>query len=236
MLKRYPRGGCAAAFLCLLLVACGGRPTELLSAAETALSNAALAKKCAPDELAAAERMYAKAQKLADDGENAKAEAAARAAKKLAVKAMEKAEARKEECLRPPEPETDPKDFVDGSGPGLDALDPNRGGMQTVYFAYNKAELTVEGKAAMQANANWLRANRAVNITVVGHCDVRGSTEYNLALGEKRAQAARKYLIELGISRERMKVISYGEEQPSDYGETTEAHAKNRRAEFQVAK
>ena len=113
---------------------------------------------------------------VADDGENAKGR---RCTCREEAGCQRWAEARKEECLRPPEPETDPKDFVDGSGPGLDALDPNRGGMQTVYFAYNKAELTVEGKAAMQANANWLRANRAVNITVVGHCDVRGSTEYN---------------------------------------------------------
>jgi peptidoglycan-associated lipoprotein len=219
----------------LYVAGCGGRPTQVLGDAETALANATLARKCAPDELAAAERMFAKAKTLADAGENAKAEAAARAAKKLAKKAVEKAEARKEECLKPPEAKTDPQDFVDTSGPGMDSMDPNRGGMETVYFDYNTADLRDAGKQVMKNNAEWLRGNGAVKITVVGHCDARGSTEYNLALGEKRAQTARKYLIEMGVARERLGVVSYGEEQPADYGDTDASHSRNRRAEFRVA-
>ncbi len=228
-------GYLAVALVSLYLAGCGGRPVQVLGDAEQALANAALARKCAPDELAAAQRMYAKAQKLADDGENDKAEAAALAAKKLAKKALEKAEARKEECLKPPEAETNPKDFVDTSGPGLDSMTPDRGGMDTVYFEYNTADLSDSAKAVMQQNADWLRKNTAVKVTVVGHCDARGSTEYNLALGEKRAQTARKYLVEMGVARERLGVVSYGEEQPADYGETQEAHSRNRRAEFRIA-
>ncbi len=222
------------AALALFFAACGSRPTQVLTEAEQALVNAALAKKCAPDEYAAADRMFAKAQKLADEEEYDKAETTARAAQKLAQKAMAKAEARREECLKPPEPKDSAADFVDDAGPGLDAMTSDSGGLQTVYFDYNVAELTDAGKEIMQSNATWLRNNASASITVVGHCDVRGSTEYNLALGEKRAQTARNYLVELGVDRGRMGVVSYGEEQPADYGESLDAHAQNRRAEFRV--
>jgi peptidoglycan-associated lipoprotein len=71
-------------------------------------------------------------------------------------------------------------------------------------------------------------------ITIEGHCDERGSTEYNLALGERRAMAVRNYLISLGIAADRMRVVSYGEEFPFDPGRTEEAYAKNRRAHFVI--
>ena len=220
----------------LLLFACGTRPTQLLAEAQSALADAALAKKCAPDEFEAAEKMFAKAQKLADDEKFDEAEAAARAAKKLATKAQAKALARKDECLTPPKPPTDPNDFIDDSGPGADAEAGDGGGMETVYFDYNSSDLTDGARAAMTSNADWLRRNPTVVITVEGHCDNRGSTEYNLALGEKRAKVTRSYLISLGVGAERLGIVSYGEEQPMDYAETDTAHGRNRRAEFRVVR
>lgn len=218
-----------------LLVACGGRPVKTLAEAEAALVDANLARKCAPDEYAAAEKMYAKAQKLADDGKHDEAETAAVAAKKLAVKAREKALARKDECEAPKvDPNTDLSDLTDKSGPGLDAVDGDSGGMKTIYFDYNAFDLTEQAKATMAKNAAWMRANAGVQVTVEGHCDNRGSTEYNLALGEKRAQVVRKYLEGLGIDPGRLGIVSYGEEQPIAFGETEADHARNRRAEFRV--
>ena len=83
--------------------------------------------------------------------------------------------------------------------------------------------------------AAWLRANQAAKLTVEGHCDERGSVEYNLALGQKRAEAAKDYLVKLGVSDKRLKAVSYGKEAPLVPGHTEEAWAKNRRAHFVAA-
>ena len=95
--------------------------------------------------------------------------------------------------------------------------------------------LTDEAKTTLGNNAAWLSANAQVAVIIEGHCDQRGSTEYNLALGEKRAQEVRKYLSNLGVNQDRLSVVSYGEEQLADYGETEAAFDRNRRAEFRVA-
>ncbi len=216
----------------LALAACGGPPTQQLTEAESALADAALARKCAPDEYAAAQRLYDKARKLSEDGEYDEARLAAEAAKKQAERANHKAQMRKAECLKPPPDPTDVSDFVDPTG----AVDQNKdpGGLETVFFEYNASDLTPEARKTMAANAQWLLANPDVRVTIEGHCDKRGSTEYNLALGEKRAIVVRKYLVSLGVPRDRMATISYGEEQPIDYADNESAFAKNRRAEFSV--
>lgn len=229
MNKLYPLA------LALLLIGCGGRPVKPLAEAEAALVDANLARKCAPEEFAAAERMYAKAQKLADEEKYDEAETAAKAAKSLAIKAQQKALARKADCEAPKvDPNTDLSDLTDKSGPGLDATDGDSGGMKTIYFDYNAFDLTEQAKATMAKNGAWLRANPSSQITIEGHCDNRGSTEYNLALGEKRADVVRKYLQGLGIDPSRLGIVSYGEEQPLGFGETESDHARNRRAEFRV--
>ncbi len=217
-----------------LLTGCPNRPVETLSAAEGALADAELARKCAPDEFAAAERMYAKAQKLADEEKYDEAETAALAAKKLAVKAQQKALARKDDCEAPKvDPNNDVSEFVDNSGDkGLG--DGDSGGMKTVYFDYNAHELTEQAQGTLAANAAWMKANPTARVVIEGHCDNRGSTEYNLALGEKRARVVRKYLSNWGIDSGRLSIVSYGEEQPLAGGEDEGAHARNRRAEFRV--
>ena len=221
----------------IFLCACGGRPIKALSAAEKAILDASLAKKCAPDEFAAAERMFKKAKDLADKGEHVRAEAAARAAEQLAKGAVAKAEARKEECLKPVAEEgTKPEDFIDSAGPGLDAEDGDAGGMATVYFPFNAITLTDEAKGILDQNINWLRKSAATRIVIEGHCDERGSTEYNLALGEKRALVTRKYLLSKGVDTNRLGFISYGEERLSDFDHSEKAHGRNRRAEFRIAK
>jgi len=101
-----------------------------------------------------------------------------------------------------------------------------------IYFEFDQYVLTKESQDTLYANAQVLKMAPALKITVEGHCDERGSDEYNLALGEKRAIATKNYLISLGVSADQLSTISYGEEVPLDMGDSEDAWSKNRRAEF----
>jgi peptidoglycan-associated lipoprotein len=105
-----------------------------------------------------------------------------------------------------------------------------------IYFAYDSAQLSDEARAVLDQHARWLQARGDVRISVEGHCDERGTVEYNLALGEQRAQAAREYLASLGVAASRLNLVSYGKERPIDPGHGEEAWAKNRRAHFAIAR
>lgn len=107
-------------------------------------------------------------------------------------------------------------------------------GLQRIHFDFDQYVLTEDAKATLVNNAGLLRAAPAIKILIEGHCDERGSDEYNLALGEKRALATKNYLVSLGVAAERMSVISYGEEMPLDPANTKDAWAKNRRADFKI--
>ena len=106
--------------------------------------------------------------------------------------------------------------------------------LQPVFFALDSSDLSSEGRAALQANATVLKQYDTWQITIEGHADERGSAEYNLALGERRALAARDYLVSLGISAARVRTVSYGKEFPFDPGHDEAAWSKNRRAHFVV--
>ena len=99
-----------------------------------------------------------------------------------------------------------------------------------VYFAFNSSALSDEAKEYLTEQATWLNNNPRALIVVEGRCDERGTREYNLALGERRANAAASYLIAKGIAKNRIKTISYGAEKPVVSGSTEEAYAKNRNA------
>jgi peptidoglycan-associated lipoprotein len=111
--------------------------------------------------------------------------------------------------------------------PGMQALD-------TVYFDFDQATLTDQSKDILVRNAEWLRSNRDVRVQVEGNADERGTPEYNLALGDRRAAAVKNYLTSLGIDSSRLVTISYGEERPADPGQGEGAWAKNRRVDFKV--
>lgn len=104
-----------------------------------------------------------------------------------------------------------------------------------VYFEFDKATLTAEGREIVKKNAAALQANAKAKVVVEGHCDERGSTEYNMALGERRAQSIKAYLLQLGVTPNRVSTISYGEERPLDPAHSEAAWAKNRRGEFVVS-
>lgn len=116
-----------------------------------------------------------------------------------------------------------------GSQDDLDATAGDR-----VFFEYDSAELTATARRTLQAQADWLRANNGVAVTIEGHADERGTREYNLALGDRRATAAKNYLVALGISGSRVATISYGKERPADGGSDESAWAKNRRGRMAV--
>ena len=105
---------------------------------------------------------------------------------------------------------------------------------QNILFDYDSAELTEQAKGLLREKAAWLQANPADTVTIEGHCDERGTTVYNLALGERRAKAARSYLVDLGVSGSRLSTVSYGEEKPLDPAPTEAAYRINRRAQFVI--
>jgi peptidoglycan-associated lipoprotein len=99
-----------------------------------------------------------------------------------------------------------------------------------VFFATNKSVLTTASRDILRKQAAWLRENKNISVTVEGHCDERGTREYNLALGERRANAAKDYLMTYGISGNRISVISYGKERPVNSGSGPLAWSQNRRS------
>ena len=103
-------------------------------------------------------------------------------------------------------------------------------GRDTIYFDTDKYNIDADDAAALQSQAQWLLRYPAKHATIEGHCDERGTREYNLALGERRANAAKAYLQSLGVDGTRLNVISYGKERPVALGSNEEAWAKNRRA------
>ena len=99
-----------------------------------------------------------------------------------------------------------------------------------VFFGYDSSDLDSDALELLQDQVAWLKQNRDVSVTIEGHCDERGTREYNLALGEKRAQAVKNYLIGLGINPDRVSTISYGKERPAVVGSNDGAWAQNRRS------
>jgi peptidoglycan-associated lipoprotein len=105
-----------------------------------------------------------------------------------------------------------------------------------IYFDFDKSEIKPEAKAILEKKAAWLRANSSYKVRIEGNCDERGTNEYNLALGDRRAKAAQKYLNALGISMDRMSTISFGEEKPVCTEKNEKCWQKNRRDDFRLSK
>jgi peptidoglycan-associated lipoprotein len=115
-----------------------------------------------------------------------------------------------------------PKEFVESAA------------LRDVYFDFDRYDVRAGDKGTLDENANWLKSNQSAMLLIEGHADERGTNEYNLALGERRAKATRDYLVSVGIDAGRITVISYGEERPTCTEKTEGCWAKNRRAHFLV--
>ena len=142
---------------------------------------------------------------------------------------------------RPPEPpapsrEPVPPEPLAGDSIASRSLDDlNRDSpLQPVFFEYDSSELNDAGRGVLQANGAVLKKYATWSITIEGHCDERGTAEYNLALGERRAVAARTYLLSLGIDQNRLRTVSYGSEFPFDPAHEERAWSRNRRAHFVI--
>ena len=131
-----------------------------------------------------------------------------------------------DEGFKTPEPDTAPIDTA--------AALNQRGVLKTIYFEFDKSDLSETARTTLRQNAEWLKGNAQWNVVIEGHCDERGTIEYNLALGQRRASSVRDYLASLGIATARVRVVSYGEERPADPGHAEGSWAKNRRAESKV--
>lgn len=117
-------------------------------------------------------------------------------------------------------------------GDGLGGVNVGEGGLSVVYFDYDSAVLKPEAVALLQQDADRIRQGGQVQFQIEGHCDERGTQEYNLALGEQRALAVKNTLVRLGVNPDQLATISYGEERPAESGQTETAYAKNRRAQL----
>jgi peptidoglycan-associated lipoprotein len=106
--------------------------------------------------------------------------------------------------------------------------------LQPVFFAYDSAEISTDAQTSLSTNADLLKKYPGWKISIEGHCDERGTPEYNLALGERRALAAMEYLVSIGIAPDRLRTVSYGKEFPFDPGHDESAWSKNRRAHFVI--
>lgn len=106
--------------------------------------------------------------------------------------------------------------------------------LESIHFDFDKYNIRPPDREVLARHAEWLKGNKEAKVTIEGHCDERGTVEYNLALGERRANEAKKYLVSLGVEADRIKTVSYGKERPIDPRQNEEAWAKNRRAEFVI--
>ena len=121
-------------------------------------------------------------------------------------------------------------DLKSGKAPVTPASSP----LKDVFFEFDRADLSADARSVLRANAEWLKTNPAVRVEIEGHCDERGTSEYNLALGAKRAQAAREYLATLGVASARLSTTSYGEEIPLCKEASESCWKQNRRARFVI--
>jgi len=110
------------------------------------------------------------------------------------------------------------------------------GPLEDIRFDYDRAELSDEARATLEKHGLWLQNHRTAKLTIEGHCDERGTVDYNLALGDKRARAVKDYLASLGVAGDRMHTVSLGKERPLDPASNDQAFAKNRRAHFVVSR
>jgi peptidoglycan-associated lipoprotein len=170
-----------------------------------------------------------KAEESAAEKERARLEAEQ---KEREAKEREAARIREEEAKQEPAKREFEKSLVAKKTPGIEGEVFESSLLKDIHFDFDKYDVRTEDIAILKANADLLMKYPNVKMQIEGHCDERGTTEYNLALGERRANSAKRYLISLGMPNDRISTISYGKERPLDRGHNEETWAKNRRDHF----
>lgn len=215
---------------------CASAPTEEISAAEKAIMDARGVKDCASEKFLAAQRLLDEAEKLVEEEKYDEAKRKAKAAEKIAIEAKEEGELNWDDCQRRADKAREAANAQDDDAREDDADTDGDVGerytLETVYFEYDSSGLSDSARATLSENLKWLKQNQDRDVTLEGHTDERGTPEYNLSLGESRARQVKSYLKQLGVSEDRLFILSYGEEMPAAYGATSADFAKNRRVEF----
>lgn len=220
------------AFTSILLSSCSMEPPEqerLL--AEKAFRNAAIGKDCDKENYLAAEELLKQAREAINDKDYEKAKELFLAVKKKSDAVMEYYRSHPDECM--PKKEDDSDGAEDDVAEEIQdpADDPNME-MPVIHFEFNESAIRAEDEQLVERVAKWLGNFEEISLQIEGHADERGSIDYNMSLGEKRAREVMNRLIQLGVARNRLRIISYGEERPADTGHTESAWDENRRAEF----
>lgn len=230
----------------LALAACRTLPEKERADAETAYKKALVSKQCKTDKYMAAESLIIEARKNVNEKKYEEAKIAFTTAEKMFKEAEEEAKkdpncSKKDEAANKEKDEDKPKiDEMNLKGTnvknagGLDAAGEEE--LASIFFPFDSSDITDEAAEILKKNAKWLEKRAEFVLLIEGHCDQKGSVDYNLALGARRAEAVKQYLITLGISPERLKTISFGKERPLDDRNTPDAWNKNRRAEFKPQK
>ncbi|TAJ33347.1 MAG: hypothetical protein EPO64_01050 [Nitrospirae bacterium] len=213
-MKALRNGRCAVLFVCLtvggLVAGCGGKTVTTSAQDQSLVPGQAVAKKSEPTEAAKAaptpEREAPPKEEMGfgKPGAMAEARVAERAVPSVTAPAAS-AEA---------------------------ASTPTLAGLADVFFDYDRATVRTDAKAVLEANARFLKVEKGWHLSIAGHCDERGTLAYNLVLGERRAQATKRYLADLGIPAAQIQVTSYGKEKPFCTEHSKECWQKNRRAHF----
>jgi peptidoglycan-associated lipoprotein len=136
--------------------------------------------------------------------------------------------------VEPPAPTPQPTPRVDDSSIRDKSLSEVSSYLKPAFFDYDKSDIRADARDVLAANATWLKRYPSVVFTIEGHCDERGTSQYNLALGDRRANAAKDYLASLGVDAGHIKTVSYGKERPFATGQDEDSWQKNRRAHFVV--
>jgi len=210
-------------FLLLVLafsLSCAKKPDQELGSAEDALRAAqeAGAEELAPEEYEEAEKLIERARELISQGKYDEARDLLSQAKAKAEEAKSKAEFAKEE--------KNLEELRQGI-PALSGL-----GIQDIFYDYDRSSITADARSVLDGNGSILKNNPNVNVVIEGYCDTRGTDEYNLALGQRRAESAKNYLVRQGISALRIQAVSRGETSQWAEGASEGAYQQNRRAHF----
>jgi peptidoglycan-associated lipoprotein len=251
----------SAMILVIALSACSKPPLEEINAAEAALKAArdARAPDCAPASFKSAEEMMARTFRLNNDKEYGEAKDAAVTTRELAeVARVESRRAIDAGCVATARAdgagspgssgdgarlggsgsfsESDIRQEIASTRTGEGSLGDGAliQGLKPIHFGFDDSALSPEALQIIAQNADWIKLRPSVKVQIEGHTDERGTAEYNLALGERRARSVRDALFRLGVSASQLSVISYGEEAPAAVGQDESAWAENRRAEFVV--
>lgn len=219
----------------IILAGCAGTQpaSDLLEDATAAMNDVGNAKECAAETYALAQAALKEAMEAKEKGDDELARSKARLAQTLAKQAKEEAEMNAEDCER----RRNAAAAVDEKLNVVDELaDTNEyvsdSAFKIVYFDFDESSLSQDALSALQTNVALLRANPQMNVLLTAHTDDRGTTEYNLALSQKRGDSVKEHAASMGVEASRMSVVPYGKEKPASSGTREQDYALNRRVEF----